>query len=720
MRHTRQRLMLGFVAVLLTAAEKPPAARVDNVTETIFGKKITDPYRWMETDGAALGDWARAQNTYTRAILATIPGRDQLLAHLNDISAKMTIVGSVTPVGHRLFFLRRAPGDDLSKLIMRDQDSGADRVVLDPNKITQDGHHVSIDQFAPSQDGRYVAVGISPSGSEEDVLRVIDADSGQMLPDSIDRARFASPSWLPDGRSFFYNRLRVFGPHEPAADRFTYNKVFIHHIGSDPNHDIPVFGAAVGDVKTVAPTDIVAVQAITGTRTALAIQMDGVSAEKTYYIGKMPSGTDTGFAWRKIVSPSDAVVDVQASRDTLYFLSHQNAPRYKVLSAPLDNPDLAAAKTVLPQSAGVLTAIAASSEALYAAGRNGAASYILRVDGEGKPATLKMPVTGVVNTLAADARTPGAVADIATWVTPSVWFSIGGGDTHELTDLGVAPKPDAVDDYIITETFVPAKDKTRLPLSIIEKKGTPHDKNRPVLVEGYGAYGISELPFAEFVPAVRGWVDAGGVLAIAHVRGGGELGEDWHLAGKKATKQNTIHDFIDSAWAMTHLGYASPATIAGTGTSAGGIMIGGAITQAPAEFRAALIRVGLSDALRLEQMEGGPANTPEFGTAQNKDDFTAMLAMDAYQHVKPGVPYPAVLLTAGAEDHRVPLWQSAKMAARLQAAGAKAKGPILLRVDYEGGHGSIGAGEAQANAELADDFSFLLWQLGAKGFQPSK
>jgi prolyl oligopeptidase len=170
---------------------------------------------------------------------------------------------------------------------------------------------------------------------------------------------------------------------------------------------------------------------------------------------------------------------------------------------------------------------------------------------------------------------------------------------------------------------------------------------------------------------------------------------------------------------MTKLGYASPATLAGTGTSAGGITIGGAITQAPAQFRAALIRVGVTDALRMENSEGGPANVGEFGTVQKQADFNALLNMDAFQHVKAGVNYPAVLLTAGAEDHRVPLWMSAKMTARLQAAG-KSKGPILLRVDYEGGHGSIGAGQAQANAELADDFSFLLWQLGVSGFQPGK
>ncbi|MEJ0046097.1 MAG: prolyl oligopeptidase family serine peptidase [Rhodospirillales bacterium] len=215
-----------------------------------------------------------------------------------------------------------------------------------------------------------------------------------------------------------------------------------------------------------------------------------------------------------------------------------------------------------------------------------------------------------------------------------------------------------------------------------------------------------------FVPVVRGWVDAGGVLAVAHSRGGGDLGEDWHQAGRKATKQNTIHDFIDSANAMVKLGYAANGTIAGMGTSAGGITIGGAITQSAALFRAALIRVGITDALRFENTEGGPANIAEFGTVKDKTDFWSLLAMDAYQHVKPGLTYPAVLLTAGAQDHRVPLWQSAKMAARLQAVG-KLKGPVLLRVDYEGGHGTIGAGQKQANAEwrTASRFCYGSWEL---------
>lgn len=701
--------------------EGPPPARVDAVTDTYFGKSVTDPYRWMETPSDELTGWVKGENAYTQKVLARIPGRDGLRKHLNEISGGLTLVTSASPAGHRLFFLRRAPGDDLAKLVMHDADAGQDRVVFDPNAAAANGYHYSIDQFQPSQDGRYVAVGLSDSGSEEDVLHVFDAESGRELPDAIDRARFASASWLPDGSSFYYNRLRAFGPHEPAAARFDYQKVFVHHLGTDPDKDIPVFGAAVGDVKDIAPSHFVQVVALPGTRYALGIDNDGVSPESTLYLSKLPESGDTGYAWRKIATAADGVVDVTSNRDHLFYRTHKGAPRYRVISVPLADPDIQAAKEIVPQGAGVITNIAASSEALYIAVRTGAASGVTRIGNDGKSAELKLPVTGAIDAgaLVADPRAPGAVVGIGTWVSPTAWYTIGGGDSHELTDMALVPPAPGAADYVVTETTALAKDgRTKIPLSIIEKKGTPHDKAQPVLVEGYGAYGISIEPSASMVTLVRGWVDAGGVFAVAHVRGGGELGEDWHLAGKIATKQNTIHDFIDCAWAMTKLGYATPNTLAGTGTSAGGITIGGAMTQMPSLFRAALVRVGATNTLREETTEGGPANVPEFGTTANKDDFPAMLAMDAYQHIKPGVMYPATMVTAGAQDHRVPMWESAKFAARLQAAG-KNKGPVLLRVDTDAGHGGIGLGAAQQNAEYADDFAFLLWQLGAPGFQPA-
>jgi prolyl oligopeptidase len=283
-------ILAGAIVVLAGASpERPPAAGVDRDVDVYFGKPVPDPYRWMETPSAELDTWAAAQNAYARAALAAIPGRDALRRHMDDIAGKMTVVTQVIPVGHRIFFRRKAAGDDLAMLMTRDTDTGQERLLLDPNRMTENGHHVSIDQFQPSQDGHYVAVGLSAGGSEEDVLSVLDADTGTRLPDRIDRARFASPSWLPDGRSFFYNRLRVFGPHQAPSARFSLQNVYIHHLGGDPAMDVPVFGAGIGSVKTILSDDFVAVAAVIGTRYALGVQSDGVLPELSLYIAKIPS-----------------------------------------------------------------------------------------------------------------------------------------------------------------------------------------------------------------------------------------------------------------------------------------------------------------------------------------------------------------------------------------------------------------------------------------------
>ncbi|MEJ0046098.1 MAG: hypothetical protein WDN04_08215 [Rhodospirillales bacterium] len=396
--------------------------------------------------------------------------------HMDDVAGHLAVVTIVARVGHRVFFKRQDAGEDLGKLIVRNQDSGTERVLLDPNSLTKDGHHVSIDQFQPSQDGRYVAVGVSPAGSEEDVLRVVDADTGQVLPDSIDRARFASPSWLPDGRSFLYNRLRVAGPHEAPADRFTNNRVFLHHLGGDPDQDLPVFGAAVGELKTIAPSDFVAVSVLTGTRYAVGIQSDGVSPEIGLYVSKLPDRGDTGFNWTRLAEAADGIVDFTASRDTLYLRTHRNAPRYKVISVSLDAPDLKTAKQIVPPGDAVITNIAAASDGLFVAGRRGAASFLERIGDDGKPVELKLPRAGTIaegsgGDLTADPRVPGAFVGLATWVTPAAWFASGSGDTPEFADLGITPHTEAPTDYLMTETTIAARDKTILPLSIIEKKG---------------------------------------------------------------------------------------------------------------------------------------------------------------------------------------------------------------------------------------------------------
>lgn len=290
--------------------------------------------------------------------------------------------------------------------------------------------------------------------------------------------------------------------------------------------------------------------------------------------------------------------------------------------------------------------------------------------------------------------------------------------TGVASDAGLQPrgKFDDLEGFESIEVLVPSHDGMKVPLSIIHKKDLPRDGKRPTLVTGYGGYGFSL--HAAFDPTNLAWLERGGVLAVAHVRGGGEYGEQWRLAGQKQNKQNTWKDFIACCEYLLRERYTSPEKLAGEGTSAGGILIGRAITERPDLFAAALINVGCLDMLRAETTTNGVPNIPEFGTVTTKDGFDGLLAMSAYHQVKDGVRYPAVLLTHGINDPRVEPWHSAKMTARLQAATASGK-PVLFRLDYHAGHG-IGSTKRQQQEELADQWTFLLWQMGEPGFQPEE
>ncbi len=758
-------------AALLTAASPPSRtaapARAGRTVDSYFGHQAPDPYRWMQAAtpalagsheqaafnelaaGPELAAWTAAQTARTHAILGALPGRDALARDMGDIARGLVVVSAVTEVGHLIFFRRRDAGEPRAKLLVRDTQTGRERVLLDPNRIELQGAPVTIEQFAPSQDGRYVAVGIGHTGTpnagtpsagtpnagpphagpphagtphagtpqasaRQDVLYVLNADTGRRLPDQIDRTRLASVSWLPDGRSFFYNRLRRAEPGQGPQDRFTYQQVLLHHLGQDPSRDAAVFGAGMPGLSSVAPTDFVAVAAVTGTRTLLAIQNDGASPDLSLYLGHLPQGSgNVGYQWQRITRPEDGVVDVAAGRDTLYLRSRQGAPRYKVLALPLAHPVLARARLAVAPSGAVLTSMAVSAGALYVAGRSGAASTLVRVGTDGRAVAIALPRQGSIappregpGSLTADPRVPGAIVGVASWVAPPAYYAVDDQGAR-VRDLALGPSSPTAG-YVVTETTVPARDgRTRLPLSIIAARGTPHDGHRPVLVEGYGAYGISEEPSPALIPTIRAWVDAGGVMAIAHGRGGGELGEDWHAAGARDSKPNAIHDFVDSAWAMVDLGYASTDTLAVTATGAGGVTVGGAITEAPTLFRAAYLRNGLLDPLRHEAAPGAEARVPEFGTVALQADAAALLAIDPYQNVRAGVVYPAMLLSAGEGDPDVPFWHSAKMAARLAAVG-RARGPVLLEAE-----------EGDQAAE-ADGLAFVLWQLGGPAFRPSR
>lgn len=405
--------------------------------------------------------------------------------------------------------------------------------------------------------------------------------------------------------------------------------------------------------------------------------------------------------------------------DDLYLMTYKNSPRYQVLRTDARHPDLSSAEVVVPASDAVVTGIKPAKDALYVQLLDGGLNRVLRVPYGPHPQVqpLALPFSGSAYPRT-DPRLPGVFLGLVSW-THAYKIYAYDPETKQITDTGLQPAGPYDDPPNIESTEVKARsyDGTLVPLSIVYPKNIRLDGSNPTLLEGYGAYGISSSP--NFEPADLAWLEKGGIYAVCHVRGGGEYGEEWHLAGKGATKPNTWKDFIACAQYLIDKKYTSPARLGGEGVSAGGILIGRTFTSQPKLFAAVIDKVGVSDTLRFEHTQNGETNIPEFGSIKTEDGFKALYEMSPYAHVQEGSAYPAILFETGMNDPRVEPWEMAKMAARTQAATSSGK-PVLLRVDYPAGHGAMGATIDIADQQIADEWSFLLWQFGMPGFQPQK
>ena len=687
-----------------------PQTPIHEVKEEHFGTEVSDPYRWLEdTKSPEVVAWLRAENDYTRAVLDSLPELAGLKARIHALNDAGITVSNVQLEGNRVFYFKTSPGTDNRRLFVRDGFAGKERLLVDPEQLTAGGKHYSIDYFRPSQDGKLVAYGISPGGSEDSVLQVMDVDTGKVFGERISRTQYAAVSWLPDNRSFFYLRFAQLPPDAPRVMRYKKGQVYRHRIGADPDAEPPVFGYGTSRQASIGEDDFPYLVVIAGCPYVFGGIAHGVKNETTIYFAPLKATGSPEIPWRLLADVGDEVTQFDARGNEVFLLTHKNSPRFKIIKTSLAHPDLAKAAAVVPESEVVIRAFGVAKDALYVRDLTGAMSRLRRYPfSTGKPQTISLPYDGSISNLTADPRRPGAALALTSWTRSSTWFSMD--PKNQLVDVHLAPpNPADFSEIASEEVKAPSADGTLVPLSIIYKKGLARDGSHPTLITGYGAYGITLEP--AFNPMLLAWLERGGVYAVAHVRGGGDNGEDWHQAGMKLTKQNTIDDFVGCAKYLIDKKYTSSPRLAGSGTSAGGITIGGAITQHPELFAAAVDRVGVSDMIRFEISEGGPANTQEFGTIKTAEGFKGLLAMSAYHHVSDKTPYPAVMLTGGINDPRVPVWQPAKMTARLQAATSSGK-PILLRLEYDAGHG-LGSTKSQLETELADQYSFLLWQLGA-------
>jgi prolyl oligopeptidase len=714
-------LAAALAAAALGAAQAAtpplPTAPVRNVPEVFFGTTVDDPYRDLEdTKSPVTAAWMKAHSDHAHATLARIQGRSALRAALEryDSAAPSRVADVVRLPGELYFYERRGASEDQFKLYMRQGLQGAERLLFDPELLKKKtGKPHAINYFTPSPDGRLVALGVSAAGSEEAVLRILDTRSGRQVGPLVERALFGAVSWASDGRALYFHRMQRLAKGAPATDKYQRSETVVMRPGSGEAGMRSVLRA--GRDLGIAATEFPFIEVQPDGR-VLALAVDGVSRDFSAWHSTLAALRAGKPAWRKLFDRGEHITALALKGERVYALSFKDASRYKLLAGTLEGFAPASAQVLMPEGPRVLAGIAAADDALYVEAREGNVKKLLRIahrDGAA-PQEVALPVQGAFALGANSARAdlPGVLLDLESWTRARQLYAVGADASARNTGLQPAGPYDAPTDVVATEVMVKSHDGVRVPLSIIHRKGVPLDGNNPTILYGYAAYGITEEPF--FSNSRLAWMDAGGVFAVANPRGSGVFGQQWHADGKQATKPNTWRDFIACAEYLVAEKWTRPARLGIWGGSAGGILVGRAMTERPDLFAAVVPDVGALDMVRAETTPNGVPNIPEFGSRTTEPGFRALLAMSTYHHVRDGVAYPAVLLPHGVNDPRVEVWESTKTAARLMAASNSGK-PVLLRLDYDSGHG-IGNTKAQVLDERADVYGFFLWQMGVPGY----
>jgi prolyl oligopeptidase len=695
---------LWAAAAVGSAVPPAPVARIDVAHDTYFGETLSDPYRWMENDKDP--EWLpflKGQNDHARALLDALPTRASLLKRVQQLSGDTAATSRVQRAGGLIFFSQRPQGADNFKLFVREGAAGHDRVLVDPTVASSATSHVSLDWWHASPDGRHVVYGLSKDGSEDSILHVLTVADGSDLPERIANTQAANPQWLDDGSGFFYNQLT--GAVD-TPERFLDSQARFHRLGTDPSTD-PILmkrGLVAGiDYERIQEPYI---STYRGARHAVLLLSD-VRPEARGFIAPLADAITGRAKWTPFAAFEDEVTDVDLDGDDLYLLVNKGTPRGRLVKTSAAAPNLATATVVVPQGPFVIEGTTRARDGLYLKIMDGGISRLHRLGPDGQVTDIALPFDGTIGSVYTVHNEDGALISLTGWLTPAGIYSV---DTAgRVADTGITPKP-AIDvsAYVAKRFFAAAKDGTKIPYTVIYRKGLKLDGHAPTWISAYGSYGI-----AAYTPAFAGrtlaLVDAGAIVGYANVRGGGEYGREWHKAGQLANKPNTWRDLIAVCEDLVAKKYTSPQHLAIGGRSAGGITVGRAMTERPDLFAAVIDGVGWSNPLRYMVEQNGFGEEPEWGAINDPAGYRALKSIDSYQAVKDGTRYPAVLLTTGVTDPRVAPFHVAKMAARLQAATHSGK-PVLLRVDYDAGHG-IGSTRSQQDREAADTYSFLLWQL---------
>jgi prolyl oligopeptidase len=709
-------LLIAGGAALAATIPPPPKTPAGTTVDTIQGVQVADPYRWLE-DAAdtKVQAWSDGQNARTRGYLDSLPSEETTRAQLTKlITATSPSYSELEARGNAVFAIYSDPAKQQPMLVTLDAraDPKSRKMVLDPNALDAKGL-TSIDWFVSSPDGKLVAMSLSKNGSEDGTLHVYEVVTGKETGTPIARVQYPTAggdlAWAEDGKSFWYTRYP--GPDAPAVDQHFNMQVYYHRLGTDPAKDT----LALGQKDGLERVSEVFLDNRYDRGAVLASVQRGDGGEWAFYVLRENQ------APVQVATYADRIVYAAIGpNDAIYGISRAGAPNGKIVKAdaPYASGALAHAAVIVSEARNAILSggaeqhvqdLSLSKDRLFVRDIVGGPNQVRVFDLNGK-ARGALPLPPVAANSEIEPLAGGDVLfDVSTYLRPRYFarWNPANGKASE-TALKVT-SPISFADTEVKREFATSKDGTKVPVNIIERKGTKRAGSNPTLLYGYGGYGISQTPF--FLGAMRRlWLDRGGIYAIANIRGGAEYGERWHEQGMLTKKQNVFDDFAAAGEYLISARYTSHDKLALMGGSNGGLLMGAEITQHPDLARAVVSAVGIYDMVRVELDPNGSFNTTEFGTVKNPEQFKALYAYSPYHHVQKGTAYPAVLMLTGATDGRVNPMHSRKFTAALQATTGSGL-PVVLRTSANSGHG-IGSSLSERIAQQTDELAFLFDQLG--------
>jgi len=680
----------------------PPVTAVKPIEETLHGTKIVDNYRWLE-DGKTpeTQKWVEEEMAYTRTVLDPLPGRASIHKRLTELLS----IGSITPpqIGGKYYFYTRREGmQNQPVLYVREGGDGKDRVLVDANALAADGT-IALDWYEPSEHGKYLAYGTSPSGSEMSTLHIVETKTGNLLPDTIERTRAASIAWKHDNSGFYYTRYPKKG--DVAEGQEMYNRhVFYHELGSDPAEDPLIFGEG-RDAEDWPNVNL----SNDGRWLLISVEQGWTKSE--LFLMDLKAGTPA----TRVTTGKNFLYGGSVYNGRLFITTNEDAPRYRVFVVDAGNYERAGWKELIPQTDAVLQGAAVWGGKLFTQYEQNATSQLKIFDLDGKKLSdVALAAIGTVFGSGGKWDRDEVFYGFQSFTfAPAIYrYDLKEGSTSQWAKVD-APSIDP-SGYEVQQEWYQSKDGTRVPMFVVHKKGLQKNGLNPMLLTAYGGFNISLTP--TFSRTAYLWMEHGGIYAVANLRGGAEFGEDWHRAGMLDKKQNVFDDMTAAAEHLIAEKYTDKNHLAVQGGSNGGLLMGAMITQRPDLFRAVVCQVPLLDMLHYQNFQIAKLWIPEYGSAENPEQFKWLYAYSPYHHVKAGAEYPAILFMTADTDTRVDPMHAKKMAALMQAEaknGASHERPILLRIETKAGHGA-GKPVTKQIEEFTDVYLFLFWQLGVK------